>query len=287
MRARRLEAAGLGFDALEAGAGGRPLLLVHGFGGAKEDFADALDALAAEGWHVLAPDLRGHGGSDQPEGRESYSLELFTDDVLGLAAAVGWERFALLGHSMGGMVAQLVALRSPERVVGLVLMSTSHAAPEAISPGLVELGRQIVHQGGMELLVAVQRQMEGELGTPSHRRLLAERPGYREFNEAKTLASSSDMWLALVEEMFAQPDRLKALSGLDVPTLILVGAEDESFLGPCQRLAEAMPGARLVVFPDAGHLPQFEAPNAWWSALSGFLDEVGWRYDAEVRRPRA
>ena len=264
----------MGFAALEAGAGGRSLLLVHGFGGAKEDFADAVDGLAAEGWHVLAPDLRGHGGTDQPEGRASYSLELFADDVLALADAMGWERFVLLGHSMGGMVAQVVALRSPERVVGLVLMGTSHAAPEAISPGLVELGRQIVHQGGMELLVAVQRQMEGDLGTPSHRRLLTERPGYREFNEAKTLASSSDMWLALVEEMFAQPDRLEPLSALDVPTLVLVGAQDESFLGPCRRLAEAMPSARLVVFPDAGHLPQFEAADACWSELRRFLEEL-------------
>jgi pimeloyl-ACP methyl ester carboxylesterase len=259
---------------LEAGAGGRPLLFVHGFGGAKEDFGDGVELLAAEGWHVLAPDLRGHGASDHPDGRDSYSLELFTDDVLALADAVGWVRFVLIGHSMGGMVAQLAALRAPERVSGLVLMGTSHAEPEAISPGLLDFGRQIVDQGGVELLVSVQRQMEDDLGTPSHRRLLAERPGYREYNEAKTLASSPDMWLALVDEMFRQPDRLERLARLDVPALVLVGAEDESFLGPCRRLAEAMPRARLVVFPDAGHLPQFEAPDAWWSALRSFLEEL-------------
>ena len=261
-------------EVLEAGPGGRPLLLVHGFGGAKEDFGDGVELLAGEGWHVLAPDLRGHGGSDHPEGRGSYSLELFADDVEALLAAVGWERFVLVGHSMGGMVAQLVALRAPERLAGLVLMGTSHAAPEAISPGLVDLGRQIVDQGGMELLVAVQRQMEDDLGTPSHRRLLAERPGYREFNEAKTLASSPDMWLALVDEMFRQPDRLERLAELEVPTLVLVGVEDESFLGPCRRLAEAMPNARLVVFPDAGPLPQLEPADACWSALRRFLEDL-------------
>jgi pimeloyl-ACP methyl ester carboxylesterase len=274
MAIRRLQAGGLGFEVLEAGAGGRPLLAVHGFTGAKEDFGDLVHRLAAAGWHVLAPDLRGHGGSDHPAGRSSYTLELFADDVLGLADAVGWERFVLVGHSMGGMVAQLVALHCPERVLGLVLMDTSPGAPDGYSPELVDLGRQIVGQGGMELLVSVQRQMEDDLGTPAHRRLLAERPGYRERNEGKALAASPDMWLALVDEMFAQPDREETLAKLAVPTLVLVGEQDDAFLQPSRRLAGLVPGARLVVVADAGHLPQFEAPEACWSALRAFLDEL-------------
>ncbi|HET9443945.1 MAG TPA: alpha/beta fold hydrolase, partial [Acidimicrobiales bacterium] len=80
MERRRIElGGGLGLEVLEAGApGARPLMLVHGFTGAKEDFADHLDALAASGWHVVAPDLRGHGKSQVVS--SAYSLEEFLWD---------------------------------------------------------------------------------------------------------------------------------------------------------------------------------------------------------------
>ncbi len=56
-----------------------------------------------------------------------------------------------------------------------------------------------------------------------------------------------------------------------MPALVLVGEEDTPFLKPSRRMAEAIAGAELVVLPEAGHSPQFESPDAWWSALSGFL----------------
>src|SRR5437588_5792235 len=93
-----------------AGEGGRPLLLVHGFTGAKEDFTEWLPALAERGWHAVAPDLRGHGRSSHPEAETDYSLSAFAVDVVGLADALRWDRFVLLGHSMGGMIAQHVAV---------------------------------------------------------------------------------------------------------------------------------------------------------------------------------
>ena len=271
MPTRRLEVDGVGLVALEAGQGGRPLLLVHGFTGAKEDFGPAVEPLAERGWHVLAPDLRGHGESDQPGDRVSYTLERYADDVLGVADALGWERFVLLGHSMGGMVAQLVALRVPERLRALVLMNTSHAAPDGFAPGLLDLGKEVVRQGGLELLVSVRRQMEGDDPT-AHKRLVEQDPEYAEFNKAKTLACSPAMWLAMVDEMFAQPDRLEALSGLAVPTLVVVGEQDDSFRAQSERIGRTIPGARLVVIPDAAHLPQFEATERWWAALTEFLD---------------
>ena len=59
-----------------------------------------------------------------------------------------------------------------------------------------------------------------------------------------------------------------------VPALVLVGEEDAPFRKPSARMAEAIPGAELVVIPDAGHSPQFETPDAWWEALQAFLDRV-------------
>src|SRR5436190_8261838 len=103
-----------------AGDGGRPLLLVHGFGGAKEDFTEFLDDLADLGWHAVAPDLRGHGASDKPDDEGAYSFEIFSGDLCALADRLGWTRFVVLGHSMGGMVAQHLVLDLPERVGALV-----------------------------------------------------------------------------------------------------------------------------------------------------------------------
>ena len=275
METRPLQANGVELTILEAGAGGRPILLVHGFTGAKEDFEPAVEPLAAAGWHVVAPDLRGHGVSDHPPGQESYSFELFTADVVALADALEWDRFVLVGHSMGGMVAQLVALEVPERLRGLVLMNTSHGPPDGYNPVALDLGRDLVRQGGMELLVAVRREIDKSAEPPAHQRLVDEKPDYRDFHEGKTLAASPDMWLAMVDEMFAQPDRLEALAGLDVPTLVVVGDQDASFRAQSERIGQTVPGARLVVIPGAGHLPQFETPDEWWAALESFLDDLG------------
>jgi pimeloyl-ACP methyl ester carboxylesterase len=83
------------------------------------------------------------------------------------------------------------------------------------------------------------------------------------------------MWLGTVDEMLGQEDRLRALAGLQVRTLVIVGEQDEPFRSDAEDLARVIPGARLAVIADAGHSPQFEAQERWWEALSGFLDEVG------------
>ena len=69
----------------QAGEGGRPLLIVHGFGGVKEDFTEVLPALAQRGWHAVTFDLRGHGASDRPLGEEHYSFEVYVRDCIDLA----------------------------------------------------------------------------------------------------------------------------------------------------------------------------------------------------------
>lgn len=264
-------------EVLEAGApGAAPLLLVHGFTGAKEDFADHLDALAGTGHHVVAPDLRGHGSSDHPAGQESYRLDAFAHDVLALAGELGWDRFSLLGHSMGGMVVQRVAITTPDRLSALILMDTGHGPVGGVDPELVSLGRAVVAEGGMPLLIEASREQPGALDTPAHQQLLATRPGYREFCDAKVLACSPEMWLGMVDELLvSQADRLEALAAaVRAPTLVIVGEQDEAFVAPSHRIAHAVPGARIVVIPDAGHSPQFENPGAWLAAVTPFLAEV-------------
>jgi pimeloyl-ACP methyl ester carboxylesterase len=263
----------------EAGVGGRPLVLVHGFTGAKEDFTDWLDPLAELGWHAIAPDQRGHGASHQPADEAAYSFEEFATDLLALLDAMGWASAVVLGHSMGGMVVQTATLLAPERFDAIVLMDTTHRALRT-DGGLVDLAVGIARAEGMAALMAAQDAMaQGDqpLGTPSGRRLDAERPGYREFGQRKMLASSPAMYAAMIRaitDTTAGLDRLDGLRRLTMPALVIVGDEDEPFLKPSRRMAEAIPGAELAVIPDAGHSPQFENPEPWWKALRGFLERL-------------
>jgi pimeloyl-ACP methyl ester carboxylesterase len=259
----------------EAGAGGRPLLLVHGFTGAKEDFAPLLEPLAASGWHAVAPDLRGHGASDGPDDEGAYSLGAFTADVVGLADVLGWDRFALVGHSMGGAAAQRVALDHPGRLEAMVLMSTFHG-PVDVDPALVALGVAIVRQGGMPALasaLAARRQSDAE-ATAARGRMEEHYPGYGEWADAKLLACSPAMWVAMAPRFPVWPDTLADVTRIDLPTLVLVGERDETMRPQCERLAAAIPGARLEIVPGARHSPQLEAPDCCREALASFLAGV-------------
>ena len=91
--------------AVEVAGSGPGLLLVHGFGGAKEDFADHVQVLARDHTVVIF-DHRGHGASDKPGSPAAYSLDRLATDTLQVADASGLDSFRLLGHSMGGMVAR-------------------------------------------------------------------------------------------------------------------------------------------------------------------------------------
>lgn len=253
----------------ESGQGGRPLLLVHGFTGAKEDFGDWMEPLAAAGWWVLAPDLRGHGASPKPEEEAAYSIRRFVDDLLALVDGAGWSTFSLLGHSMGGMVAQELALSAPERVERLVLMDTHHAALGVVDRPTAEVGAGIVRAHGIARLADM---LEG-LGerAPADLRVSASRPGYDEWNRSKLEACSPAMYAALLVEMSGRADRLPELARLEVPTRVIVGEQDRPFVAASRRMADTIPGADLVVVPDAAHSPQFENPDAWWAAVTGFL----------------
>jgi len=274
MQERTLDAGGLSIAISEAGEGGRPLLLVHGFTGAKEDFGEVLDRFADAGWHAVAPDLRGHGSSSQPASEDAYDLELFADDLWALVDALGWEEFVLLGHSMGGMIAQVAATRHPSRLRGLVLMDTSHGPPDGVDGSLMDLGVAVAREQGLETLRVLQDEHAAPLDTPAALRLRKERPGWDEFERRKFLACSAAMWAAMAPKMLSQADRLESLSTLSMPVLVVVGEQDRPFLGHSERMAKTIPTAQLVVIPDAGHSPQFENTEAWWDALKSFLEEV-------------
>ena len=273
---RQIAVGGIRLSIAEAGAGQDPLLLVHGFTGAKEDFTPWLDRLAASGWHAVAPDLRGHGASTKPAQEAAYSFEIMADDMLGLAEALGWDRFVLLGHSMGGMVAQFVACKEPARLDGLILMDTAHGPLRNLDPELVEAAAAIVRSQGMDALASILAERPGPLETAAHRRLINEQAGYAEFCDRKLRATSPALYAAMAPAFLSAADRLDSLRTLpdSLPVLVIVGEQDQPFLGPSSRMAVGVGQGSLQIIPDAGHCPQFENTEAWWQALSGFLATV-------------
>jgi len=262
---------GVALEVTDTGSG-PALLLVHGFGGAKEDFADHVDALAGR-HRVVTFDHRGHGESDDPPDVSAYSLDRMATDVLGVVDTLGIDGFRLLGHSMGGMVARRFVLAHPSRVDALVLMDTSPGPVPGIDPQLAGLAAQVALDDGKDVLRPML-DAAGTLETPAYLRLLEERPGYREFEDYKWASLSGVMWAAMAREIVHQPNQLALLAEVRCPTLVIVGVEDESFVEPSRQMAAVIPGAELVVVPDAGHSPQFENPLPWFDALDGFLAGV-------------
>src|SRR5438270_337616 len=129
--------------------------------------------------------------------------------------------------------------------------------------------KRTVEAGGLSIAIC-------EAGTGERHLLLVHgfTGAWEDFERRKFLACSPAMWAATAPEMLSQADRLDSLATLTMPVLVVVGEQDDSFLGHAQRMAKAIRTARLVVIPDAGHSPQFENTEAWWDALASFLEEV-------------
>jgi pimeloyl-ACP methyl ester carboxylesterase len=168
------------------------------------------------------------------------------------------------------MVARRVVLARPDRVDALVLMDTSPGPVPGMDGELIELGATLAAEQGMDELKRVLDAFS-PLDTPAYERLLADRPGYREFQDRKWEQLSAVMWATLVREIRDQPDELARLAALTCPLLVIVGEEDTPFLGISRQVATTVPEARLAVIPDAGHSPQFENPRQWLQVLTDFL----------------
>ena len=129
---QRVDVGGTTLMVTEAGPpDGPPVLLLHGFPDSRRLWDAQVEALAAAGHRVLAPDLRGYGDSDRPTATADYALEHLIADVAGLLRAGGITRAALVGHDWGAVVAWAVAAAHPELVERLVVVSVGHPAARA------------------------------------------------------------------------------------------------------------------------------------------------------------
>lgn len=256
--------------AVIAGGVGPGVVLVHGLGGAKEDFRDWSRGLAGR-FQAVSFDLRGHGESDHSDDSAAYSLTRMESDVLTVADGLGLDRFVLVGHSVGGMVARRLALSAQaSRISALILVDTSHGPMPGLTPELAEVAAWMAMNRGMDELRDRMKERD-PLGTPAHQRLVRERRDYEAYCEAKWASLSPAMYAAMLVEIAGQPDQLDELASMQLPTLIMVGEQDDPFLADGQRMASAIPGASFAVIPEAGHAPQLEAPRASLDVVLQFL----------------
>jgi len=146
------------------GDSGEPLVLVHGYTGDVTDWRHQIPELSRT-HRVLMMDLRGHGRSEAPKDRSSYTVDQMASDVEALIDQVGFERYHLLGHSMGGGIVQEIALRSPQRLLSLTLHDTSFKFALMADPAVEEWwkGRMALAEAGKMADLAAMPPL-GQLG---------------------------------------------------------------------------------------------------------------------------
>lgn len=257
----------------ESGGGERAFVLVHGFTGSRDDFADVLEILGARG-RTLAPDNRGHGGTTNPG--SGYTLERLVADLSGFLDATGLERCDLLGHSLGGMVALRFALAYPERVASLVLMDTAPRALPGPATRIFDAGAKIVLEHGMAALWELLRKLPRPTPAPAVARTI-ERLGedvYHARIERKILAMDPEAFAQLSRVLGEQEPVDARLAEIGCPTTVVVGEQDVLFRQPSDDLAAGIPNAVLEIIPDAAHSPQLENQPEWLRAIGAHLDRA-------------
>lgn len=226
-------------------------------------------------FRVVRYDTRGHGASGAPAG--DYAVAELAEDVLRLADALGIERFAFCGLSLGGMIAQWLATHAPSRVTSIVLANTS-PRPDA---ELLEARRKKVLAEGMAAVVdvAVQRFF-------SPRFLAANSPVVAQ--SRRTVLATDPTGYAGCCATIRDTDFRSELSRIECPTLIIQGALDVAFPwnGHGDALAGGIRGAQVVHLP-AGHLSNLERPRSFTAAVLQFLMPAGPdTYEAGMRTRR-
>src|SRR5271157_5648933 len=268
-----------GRDVTYAEAGSGPvLLLIHGMGGTLENWEVVLELLA-RGHTVVAPDLPGHGGS--APGAGDYSIGAFAAGLRDLLVALGHDRATLVGHSLGGGIAMQFAYQFPEIVERLVLVSSGGLGSE-VSPVL-----RAAALPGADLFIAATAGPGGRAGSAVARGLAAVglRPNADVAEVARGYASLADpdrrsAFLSTLRAVVGTDgqrvhagDRLYLAEG--VPVLIIWGRNDPIIpVHHAEEAHKAIPGSRLAIFDDVGHLPQLESPGRFVAMLERFLTET-------------
>ncbi len=257
----KISANGIALHLEQSGAGDLSLIFLHYWGGTSRSWAPVIAALPA-GLRAIALDARGWGGSDRPA--DGYDIVTMADDVEAAIAALALKRYGLVGHSMGGKVAQLLASRRPAGLAGLVLVAPSPAQGKQLPDGVRE---------DMKQAYASPEAVAWTIDNVLAERALS--PELRDQVIADSLAGATaakESWpgSAISEDVSAD------LARIDVPVLVIGGEKDKVDDVEMLRglVLPSLPNATLTVIPGVGHLIPLEAPEELAARIGGFLDTV-------------
>jgi 3-oxoadipate enol-lactonase len=243
--------------------GGPTVLMLHGIGGGHLAFAPQVETLASSGYRAIAWDMPGYGHSAPIE---PYTFKGLAESCIRLIEALKCDSVALLGHSMGGMVAQEVVARRPELVNKLVLSGTtaSFGKPDgewqrefiAQRSAPLDAGRTMA-----ELAEQLVPQMVGPGSLPE---------GVKLAMHCMSLVPPATYRRAL--EALVTFDRRANLSHIAVPTLVVAGEHDRNAPpAVMKKMAEAIPRSTYLEMRGIGHLQNLEAPDEFDGLLLNFL----------------
>ena len=244
---------------------GPALLLVHGFPLDRSIWKHQVATLS--GWRRIAPDLRGLGDSDAPE--SGYSMGAYADDLVHLLDRLRVQKAVVAGLSMGGYIVFELLRRYPQRIAGLILCDTKAEADTAEARrGRDEMAELARARGAPAV---AERMLPKLLGRTTRQ---TQPPLVQQVTDMIARAPVPGIVGAL-QAMKERPDSTALLAGVDVPTLVVVGQEDE--LTPpavARALTNAIPSAALTTIAGAGHVTPLEAPTAVSRVFAEFLEAV-------------
>ena len=245
---------------------GEPLLLHHGYTGSHDVFLNEIAPRLADRYRCIVMDARGAGDSAHPA--DGYTIEQYALDVIGMADALGLDRFTYVGHSMGGGIGMQLGLEHGERLNKLVLVAPIPSGGTVPAPGQEAAAAALRERNRM-----LRRDPNGREVMLRERKLMRVRDTSDAQVEAsldRALSVSEGHYEDSMEAMrtFNVTDRLGELT---TPTLIIAGAADglaTANVNDWQRL----PNATLHVFSRAGHSPQNDLPAEFAEVLRDFLE---------------
>ncbi|MBB4003215.1 alpha/beta fold hydrolase [Aurantimonas endophytica] len=259
-------------------AKGKPVMLLHGFPDFWFGWRHQFEALACAGFRIIVPDQRGYNTSDKPKGIGEYRLSKLVGDVAGLADALGYERFHLVGHDWGGIVGWAAGAKLPHRVDKLVILNAPH--PEALFPYALRSPTQLLRSSyaGFFQFPLLPEIILGARRSAILVRAL-ERSSRQDAFTNEDLADYRRAWeqqgalTAMLNWYRALRFRPIMKERIGTPTLVLWGMQDQALeFGLAQRSLAFCDHGYLETFDIATHWVHREEAAAVNAALVSFLD---------------
>lgn len=246
---------------------GDPLVLVHGHPFDRTMWRPQVEHFSRTGRRVITPDLRGYGESTVVPGKTP--LETFARDIAGLLDHLGVDRFVLGGLSMGGQIVMEFHRLFPNRVRGLLLADTFAAAEtEEGRTGRYEMAERLLREG----MGGYADEVLPKMVAPHNIQAL---PAVAEHVLAMMSGTAPEGAAAALRGRAERPDYTDTLQDIAVPTLVVVGSDDEfTPVADARLIHERVPESTLAIIDGAAHMPNLERAAEFNAALGRFLDTL-------------